>query len=156
MFSEAKVTEIYCMADDFPFDNQWQGRNSEFYVHSCKCGWQRTIEIREFPEEYQRKVLCRQRIYRPGIIENLFLNGIQLFTKVKDNMKNSLMSVADKILLRKRALIEMVNDELGIYLDETHPFFYIPMVIPLLFVYATIFPFFKLYNLMEISIFVPG
>lgn len=71
-------------------------------------------------------------------------------------MKNSLMSVADKILLRKRALIEMVNDELGIYLDETHPFFYIPMVIPLLFVYATIFPFFKLYNLMEISIFVPG
>ena len=27
-------------------------------------------------------------------------------------MKNSLMSIADKILLRKRALIEMVNDEL--------------------------------------------
>lgn len=26
-------------------------------------------------------------------------------------MKNSLMSVADKILLRKRALIEIVNDE---------------------------------------------
>ena len=27
-------------------------------------------------------------------------------------MKNSLMSIADKILLRKRALIETVNDEL--------------------------------------------
>lgn len=27
-------------------------------------------------------------------------------------MKNSLMSIAHKILLRKRALIEMVNDEL--------------------------------------------
>ncbi len=27
-------------------------------------------------------------------------------------MKNSLMSIADKILLRKRTLIEMVNDEL--------------------------------------------
>ncbi len=27
-------------------------------------------------------------------------------------MKNSLMGIADKILLRKRALIEMVNDEL--------------------------------------------
>lgn len=26
-------------------------------------------------------------------------------------MKNSLMSIADKILLRKRALIETVNDE---------------------------------------------
>ena len=28
------------------------------------------------------------------------------------NMGNSLMSIADKILLRKRALIETVNDEL--------------------------------------------
>ena len=27
-------------------------------------------------------------------------------------MKNSLMGIADKILLRKRAFIEMVNDEL--------------------------------------------
>lgn len=47
-----------------------------------------------------------------ALFENLFLNGIQLVTKVKNNMRNSLMSIADKILLRKRALIEMVNDEL--------------------------------------------
>lgn len=40
------------------------------------------------------------------------MNGIQLVTKVKNNMKNSLMSVADKIMLRKRALVESVNDEL--------------------------------------------
>lgn len=46
------------------------------------------------------------------LFENLFLNGIQLVTKVENNMKNSLMSIADKILLRKRALIETVNDEL--------------------------------------------
>ncbi len=36
-----------------------------------------------------------------ALFENLFLNGIQLVTKVKNNMKNSLMSIADKILLRK-------------------------------------------------------
>ena len=47
-----------------------------------------------------------------ALFENLFLNGIQLVTKVKNNMRNSLMSIADKILLRKRALIETVNDEL--------------------------------------------
>ena len=46
------------------------------------------------------------------MFENLFTDGIQLITKVKSNMKNSLMSIADKILLRKRALIETVNDEL--------------------------------------------
>ncbi len=44
--------------------------------------------------------------------ESLFVDGILLFTKVKNNMKNSLMSIADKICLRKRALIETVNDEL--------------------------------------------
>ncbi|MDE6825282.1 MAG: transposase, partial [Paramuribaculum sp.] len=31
---------------------------------------------------------------------------------VKNNMKNSLMTVADKIMLRKRAVVESVNDEL--------------------------------------------
>ena len=42
----------------------------------------------------------------------MFMNGIQLVTKVKSNMKNSMMSVADKIMLRKRALVESINDEL--------------------------------------------
>ena len=36
--------------------------------------------------------------------ENLFIDGIQLFTKVKNNMKNLLMNFTD-ICLRKRALI---------------------------------------------------
>ena len=30
-----------------------------------------------------------------ALFENLFLNGIQLVTKVKNNMRNSLMSIAD-------------------------------------------------------------
>ncbi|MBR8715146.1 IS982 family transposase IS195 [Porphyromonas levii] len=33
-----------------------------------------------------------------------------MITKIKKNMKNSLMSLYDKILLRKRAIIETVND----------------------------------------------
>ena len=46
------------------------------------------------------------------LFRELFVDGIQLITKVKSNMKNCLMSVSDKILLRKRAVIESVNDEL--------------------------------------------
>lgn len=42
----------------------------------------------------------------------LFSNGIQLITGIKNNMKNHLMTLPDKILLRKRSLIETVNDEL--------------------------------------------
>ena len=47
-----------------------------------------------------------------ALFENLFIDEVQLITKVKNNMKNSLMSISDKICLRKRALIETVNDEL--------------------------------------------
>ena len=42
----------------------------------------------------------------------LFADGIQLITKVKKNMKKQNLSDVDAILLRKRAVIESVNDEL--------------------------------------------
>lgn len=42
----------------------------------------------------------------------LFVDGVHLITNIRNNMKNSLMTVADKILLRKRSVIETVNDEL--------------------------------------------
>jgi len=35
-----------------------------------------------------------------------------LITRLRKNMKNSLMLLQDKILLRKRVLVESVNDEL--------------------------------------------
>lgn len=43
---------------------------------------------------------------------DLFVDGVHLITKIKKNMKNSLMLLHDKIALKKRALIETVNDEL--------------------------------------------
>ncbi|MDM1458397.1 IS982 family transposase [Myroides odoratimimus] len=46
------------------------------------------------------------------LAELLFLDGIELITSIRNNMKNSLMSMSDKILLRKRSVIETVNDEL--------------------------------------------
>jgi hypothetical protein len=47
-----------------------------------------------------------------SLFEQLFIDGIHLITKLRKNMKNSLMLTSDKILLRKRALIETVFDEL--------------------------------------------
>jgi hypothetical protein len=46
------------------------------------------------------------------LFETLFVSGIHLITKIRNNMKNTLMNVNDKIILRKRALIESVQDEL--------------------------------------------
>lgn len=42
----------------------------------------------------------------------LFVDGIQLITGIRNNMKNCLMEMSDKILLRKRSIIETINDVL--------------------------------------------
>src|SRR5919202_1967567 len=46
------------------------------------------------------------------LFQQLWTEGVQLITKLKRKMKNKLMPVLDKLLLRKRALIECVNDQL--------------------------------------------
>jgi hypothetical protein len=47
-----------------------------------------------------------------SLFELLFIDGIHLVTKIRKNMKNSLMHTNDKIMLRKRSLVESVNDQL--------------------------------------------
>lgn len=47
-----------------------------------------------------------------ALFDELFERGIQLVTKLKSNMKNKIMQISDKLLLRKRAIIESVNDQL--------------------------------------------
>ena len=51
------------------------------------------------------------RQYDPFLF-TLFIDGIQFITKLKSNMKGQIMTIGDRILLRKRALIETINDEL--------------------------------------------
>ena len=46
------------------------------------------------------------------LFEKLFDQGLELITNHKKNMKQKLVKLMDKILLRKRSLIETVNDEL--------------------------------------------
>ena len=46
------------------------------------------------------------------LFEKLYEQGLQLITRHKKNMKQKLVKLIDKILLRKRSLIETVNDQL--------------------------------------------
>ncbi|MCX2680455.1 IS982 family transposase [Galbibacter sp. EGI 63066] len=46
------------------------------------------------------------------LFEQLFVDGVHLVTKIRKNMKNCLMLLQDKIMLKKQALIETVNDEI--------------------------------------------
>ena len=47
-----------------------------------------------------------------ALFEQLYEQGLQLITRRKKNMKQQLVKLMDKILLRKRSLIETVNDRL--------------------------------------------
>jgi hypothetical protein len=47
-----------------------------------------------------------------ALFERLWLGGVQLITRLKSNMKNRLMPLFDKLLLRKRALVETAIDQM--------------------------------------------
>lgn len=47
-----------------------------------------------------------------ALFEQLLEQGVQLVTKLKARMKNRLMPLADKLLLRQRAISETINDQL--------------------------------------------
>jgi hypothetical protein len=47
-----------------------------------------------------------------SLFETLFSDGVHPVTGIKSNMKHRLLSSRDKIFLRKRSVIETVNDEL--------------------------------------------
>lgn len=47
-----------------------------------------------------------------ALFECLLEQGLQLITTLRKNMKNKFLPLVDKLLLRKRALIETINDQL--------------------------------------------
>jgi len=66
----------------------------------------------KFLEKVYGKLFADKGYIGQKLFEQLFVEGIQLITGIKRNMKNCLMSISDKILLRKRSIIETINDEL--------------------------------------------
>jgi hypothetical protein len=59
----------------------------------------------------QRGKLFGDRGYiSKALFERLWGQGIQLITRLRRNIRNALMGMNDKLLLRKRAVIECVND----------------------------------------------
>ena len=70
------------------------------------------LEYKSFMEFIYGKLVGDKGYVGKELFQKLFVDGIQLITKLKSNMKGALMSVSDKLLLRKRAIIETVNDEL--------------------------------------------
>jgi Transposase DDE domain len=58
--------------------------------------------------------------YITRLFEQFYRQGLHIVTKVRKNMKNQLMDIDDKLRLKKRALIESVNDILMSVQDIDH------------------------------------
>ncbi len=68
--------------------------------------------VKELAKSLWGKLFGDKGYISASLAQELLEKGTQLITSVRDNMKNKLMSLEDKALLRKRSIIETVNDQL--------------------------------------------
>lgn len=68
--------------------------------------------LKKMTQEIFGKIYADKGYISQALFEMLFDDGKELITKLKKNMKGRVMSYFDRIMLRKRAIIESVNDEL--------------------------------------------
>lgn len=71
----------------------------------------RTV-IKELSKNIGGKIFADKGYISQSLFEFLSTQNIQLITGIRKNMKNKLVNIYDKIMLRKRAVIETVNDQL--------------------------------------------
>ena len=64
----------------------------------------KSLEYKSFVEFIYGKLVGDKGYIGKNLFERLFVDGIQLITKLKSNMKGSLIPLSDKLLLRKRAI----------------------------------------------------
>ena len=70
------------------------------------------LRNKSFIRALKGKLYADKGYISKGLTQILFMDGLHLITSIRNNMKNTLMELKDKILLRKRSVIETVNDEL--------------------------------------------
>jgi hypothetical protein len=58
------------------------------------------------------KLFADRGYISPRLFDMLFEDGVHLVTGIRTNMKNKLMPMWDKVMLRKRCIIETINDML--------------------------------------------
>lgn len=89
-----------------------KGEILDFMLTQANVDDREPLKNKSFHQRVFGKLFGDKGYISSDLFEQLFIDGIHLVTKIRKNMKNSLMLMSDKIALRKRALIETVNDEL--------------------------------------------
>ena len=89
-----------------------KGEILNFLISQAHVDDREPLKSMKFHKKVFGKLFGDKGYISKTLFEDLFVDGIHLITRIKKNMRNSLMLLSDKIYLRKRALIETVNDQL--------------------------------------------
>jgi hypothetical protein len=89
-----------------------KGKLLNFMITPGDVDDRKQLEYKNFVEFIHGKLVGDKGYIGKSLFEKLFVDGIQLITKLKSDMKGALISISDSLLIRKRAIIETVNDEL--------------------------------------------
>ena len=76
--------------------NNDKGEILNFMFSPANVDYREPLKQGNFLRDISRENFADKGYIGQALFENLFLNGIQLLTRVKNNMRNSLMSVEDK------------------------------------------------------------
>ena len=87
-----------------------RGQIIDFLITKGNVDDRQPLKDKTFHDKVFGKIFADRGYIGKDLFEQLFVDGIHLVTKIKKNMKNTLMHLYDKILLRKRAVVESVND----------------------------------------------
>lgn len=81
-----------------------KGELMNFMITPGDVDNRKPLEYKAFIEFIYGKLVADKGYIGKNFFLHLFVDGRQIITKLKSNMKGALMSVSDKLLLRKRLL----------------------------------------------------
>lgn len=89
-----------------------KGEILNFTITAANVDDREPLKNENFLKEIFGKLFADKGYISKKLENILFVDGVHLITQLRNNMKNSIMTLSDKINLRKRSVIETVNDEL--------------------------------------------
>jgi hypothetical protein len=89
-----------------------KGEITEFLITQAGIDDRQPLKDRTFHEKLFGKLPGDRGHISKDLFEKPFVSNIHPITKIKKNMKNTPMHLQDKTILRKRAVIETMNDQL--------------------------------------------
>ena len=89
-----------------------KGQIIDFLITKANVDDRQPLKNKNFHDKVFGKIYGDKGYLGKDLFDRLFVDGIHLVTKVRKNMKKKALDFMDKVYLRKRAIVESVNDAL--------------------------------------------